>query len=454
MPGSPYHNVAKQVAFWLSLVPQCNINCSTKDVSDELKNHVVNENECILSFDIVSLYTNVPVREAIDVCADLLFDHVVMSSIDKDTFKVLASLAACDVVISTHNGFYKQKEGLAMGINVAPMLANGWLSSFDKLIKEDSEFYFRYMDDIVTTGKKDDFDSKLDKINALHPNLEFTMEKENNGCLPFLDMLIHNDNGGLSSSWYRKPTDTGLTLNYHSLAPMKYKRAVVIGFVHRIFRSCSSWKNIHLGLEEAKKILISNQYPLPFIEENIKKTLYKILNKEDSSEPETVSREEMVESEACVHSIDDKDKFLFFVKYRGKPTEHFAQSMKKLNAPCRMIMTLTKTKTEISQLKTPVPRMLQSSVVYKITCPGCDASYVGQTQRTLSQRFREHARPRGLIGIHFQSCNVTPSEEHVQILGKNHGEKLLSLEALFINKYKPKLNSKDEFKSRVLKLKF
>ena len=45
MPGSPYHNVAKQVAQWLSLVPQCNINCSTKDVSDDLKNHVVDDDE-------------------------------------------------------------------------------------------------------------------------------------------------------------------------------------------------------------------------------------------------------------------------------------------------------------------------------------------------------------------------------------------------------------------------
>lgn len=69
-------------------------------------------------------------------------------------------------------------------------------------------------------------------------------------------------------------------------------------------------------------------------------------------------------------------------------------------------------------------------------------------------RFREHARPRGLIGIHFQACNISPADEHVQILGKHHGEKLLSLEALFINKLKPNLNSKDEYRSRVLKLKF
>ena len=41
-----------------------------------------------------------------------------------------------------------------------------------------------------------------------------------------------------------------------------------------------------------------------------------------------------------------------------------------------------------------------------------------------------------------------------EILGKQKGEKLLSLEALFINKIKPSLNSKDEFRSRMLKLKF
>ena len=164
------------------------------------------------------------------------------------------------------------------------------------------------MDDIITICKKDEIDRKLTEINKLHSNLKFTMESENNGCLPFLDMLLHNDNKLLSSSWYRKPTDTGLTLNFHSLAPMKYKRSVVIGFVHRIYRSCSNWENIHLGLEEAKQILINNQYPLPFIEENIKTTLHKILLKDDVSEPETVPRDETIEPNACVHSISEKDK--------------------------------------------------------------------------------------------------------------------------------------------------
>ena len=96
-------------------------------------------------------------------------------------------------------------------------------------------------------------------INELHPSLKFTSELEFNGVLPFLDMSIVNNNGSLSSYWYRKPTDTGLTLNFHSLAPLKYKRSVVISFVHRIYRACSSWSNFHSGITEAIEILKNNQ---------------------------------------------------------------------------------------------------------------------------------------------------------------------------------------------------
>ena len=99
-----------------------------------------------------------------------------------------------------------------------------------------------------------------------------------NGKLPFLDMIISNDNGILSSSWYRKPTDTGLTLNFHALAPLKYKRSVVIGFIHRIYRACSSWAGFHDGITEAVEILKKNQYPLTFIEPIINSTITSLIS--------------------------------------------------------------------------------------------------------------------------------------------------------------------------------
>ena len=69
MPGSPYHRIAKQVAkLWLSFVPECKINSSTKEICNKLKNHKLNNDECLVSFDIQFLYTNEPVQEVINVC--------------------------------------------------------------------------------------------------------------------------------------------------------------------------------------------------------------------------------------------------------------------------------------------------------------------------------------------------------------------------------------------------
>ena len=33
----------------------------------------------------------------------------------------------------------------------------------------------------------------------------------------------------------------------------------------------------------------------------------------------------------CLHNVSEKEKLLFFVNYRGKPTEHFAKSLRLLN---------------------------------------------------------------------------------------------------------------------------
>ena len=44
-----------------------------------------------------------------------------------------------------------------------------------------------------------------------------------NNAKALLDMKVIHINNSLSSTWYTKSTDTGLLMNYHALAPMKYK---------------------------------------------------------------------------------------------------------------------------------------------------------------------------------------------------------------------------------------
>ena len=49
-----------------------------------------------------------------DGCTELLFKQIHMP-IDKYTFKTLAKIASCDIIFDTHDGLYRQVDGLAMG---------------------------------------------------------------------------------------------------------------------------------------------------------------------------------------------------------------------------------------------------------------------------------------------------------------------------------------------------
>ena len=57
---------------------------------------------------------------------------------------------------------------------------------------------------------------------------------------------------------------------------------------------------------------------------------------------------------------------------------------------------------------------------------------------------------------HFENCTITPPVDMISILGRmDRGDgRLLTLEALFIKEIAPVLNTKDEYRSRTLTLKF
>ena len=140
--------------------------------------------------------------------------------------------------MKTHDGFYHQIDGFAMGSPPVPLLANGWLSTYDIRIRGMTQLFARYMYDILRSIKRAEVQEKLAEINSYHLSFKFTIEEENGqASLPFLDILIYRIGTKLYSTWYSKPTDTGLVMNYHALSPRRYKQAVVAGFAHRIHRA-------------------------------------------------------------------------------------------------------------------------------------------------------------------------------------------------------------------------
>ena len=170
----------------------------------------------------------------------------------------LAQLAVANVILSANDGPYKQIDGLAMRSQPAPYLANIWLSQFEPTIKDEAKLFERYMDDILRSINRNWMEEKLAEVNGLHPNLKFTMEVEREGKLPFLDMCILHAENTKASTWYCKPTDTGMIVNFHALVLTRYKRSVAEDSIHRLHRSCSSWALFHDSLIRAKEILEQN----------------------------------------------------------------------------------------------------------------------------------------------------------------------------------------------------
>ena len=99
---------------------------------------------------------------------------------------------------------------------------------------------------------------------------------------------------------------------------------------------------------------------------------------------------------------------------------------------------------------------MKSRIVYELTCPRCSACYVGQTGRHIQTRLKEHLQRAGPMKNHLAKCNATLTSDQVAILhSTSRGENfLLTLEALHIRERKPSINTKYEYRSKELVIKF
>ena len=87
------------------------------------------------------------------------------------------------------------------------------------------------------------------------------MEKEVNLTLPFLDVLIYNNDPNFSlTRVYRKKTFTGLSANYFSFTPYSYKVDLIKTLADRAYKINNIWLGFHDGITMLMKI-IKNLFP-------------------------------------------------------------------------------------------------------------------------------------------------------------------------------------------------
>ena len=84
------------------------------------------------------------------------------------------------------------------------------------------------MDDILALFRSPHHFEKFNKyLNKKHANIKFTSEKEVNGSLPFLDVLISRNKEGFTTTVYHKPTFSGVYSNFNSFIADEYKHGLI-----------------------------------------------------------------------------------------------------------------------------------------------------------------------------------------------------------------------------------
>ena len=136
----------------------------------------------LCSFDILSLFTNVPLADTIQISDDALYSSKHPPALfARQIFVELMKMATPSVVFSFDDIMYRQIDTVAMGSFLGPALANIFVGYYEsKLFQTTSkpEMYYRYMDDtFVVFSNEDECNLFLDTLNLLNPSLSFTFGK-------------------------------------------------------------------------------------------------------------------------------------------------------------------------------------------------------------------------------------------------------------------------------------
>ena len=408
-------------------------------------------NSFMVSFDIESLYTNIPVNETIDIVCNKLFssNNSTYHGYNKAQFKQLLSLTIDNTAFTFNSTLYQQIDGLSMGNPSAPHLANIFLCTLEDNIMDQCpseykpKFYRRYLDDtFVIFDNENSANSFLNYINSLHSNINFTMEKEQDRRLAFLDVdVTRQDDGSFTTSVYRKSTNTGLATSFFSFIPYLYKINVIRTFIYRAYHLSSSYISFSEEVKRIEIMLTNNGYPLALIQKYVNKFLYSL--KVPSMPVATVPRKVIYIS----------------LPYLGPPSHKLAKHLGNVLSSYYAHIDFKfsfKNKFQIQSFfpyKDKLHVDLQSNIIYKYRCDTCNGIYIGSSIKQSKIRFTQHLgisfRTNRHLGKPMQSTPRIHSESHNHPMSFNAfsiidtAPNILSLrilEPMYLAKLKPSFN--------------
>ena len=403
----------------------------------------------MVSLDVNSLFTNVPLEETIYISVNELFkSNISIHGLNKKQITKMLSLTTKESIILFDMTFYTQGDGAAMGAPLGPLLANAflchhetkWLNDRPKKFKP--VFYKRYVGDIFVLFKRPEHVNPFaDYMNSKCKNINFSFETEKDGQMPFLDVNVFCENGKSVTNVYRKETFTGVYTNFSSSILLEHKFGLVYTLLNCCFCLISDMSNFHFEIEKLKEILLSNGYSNNFIDKCISKFMNKLYIKN-----------------SVMLTVPKKQLYLvltFMGNMSALVKSGLARSLHKRLAFCT-VKIVFKTSNRLKNyfsFKDFILEPLRSCQIYNFTCRSCNASYIGKTFRHLKVRVSEHQgvssltvkHLKGILSTsvrdHMLDCNHVVAWDDFKVLGKESNHWLREIkESLFIKRDRLSLN--------------
>jgi hypothetical protein len=400
------------------------------DLIDKTKHLNVLPHQILASFDIVNLYTNVPVHDTLALVDNILRQSNLLPEA-VDELMILLHEVLNQNYFEFDGKYFSQTDGLAMGSPLSGVLADVYLNHIEnKFIFSDKNksrnkilFYHRYVDDtlLLFNGNARQLSSLHDYLNNLSPKLKFTLELENLNKINFLDVTVEKTNNKLDFSIFRKPTTSSQTIHAMSYHPYSQKFAAYNSMVHRLLNMPLSLENYNKEVRIIKHIALDNGYKT----EMINKLIWKHKNKNIRLNNTLDSNQD--KKYVCVEFSDNIQYGLNKILDR----QGVRLAFRTTNRTRNLLKNCANSRPSCDKS--------ESTGVYKIGCNKCECFYIGQTGRSFITRFKEHKPDPRL--------NKQKSSFAQHVIDENHsmGDFSNDLEILHICKKGRKLDTLEEF---------
>ena len=274
--GSVTYQLSKHLASILSpLVGKSEHHVKdTASFKESLRDVTLSDDETMVSFDVKALFTSVPTEAACEVARQRLEEEFLdeeskvraETALEVEDIIKLLRLCLGTTYFRVNGKFFKQKWGTAMGSPVSVVVAILFMESFESSALQSFphpvKLWRRYVDDTFVILKKDQVGELLDHLNAQHERIEFTLEEEKEGSLPFLDVKVHRLGGGtMKTEVFRKATHTDKYLHYESHHSSQHKASVPQTLFTRASRLTTTPEDEERETGKIERALVRNHYP-------------------------------------------------------------------------------------------------------------------------------------------------------------------------------------------------